>query len=122
MKEYFRIRNPDYKPVHIPSYQPGFVQVSSFDGGQILLRYGQHMHNESSVYLWEISSGHFEPIEKISESYEKFILTLIHFDKIYDEDIHENHYDKHESNCYGIIDHFNPNLSEAGRKLWRWLI
>ena len=122
LKEYFRVRNSDYKPVHISSYQSGYVQVSSFDGGQILLKQGKHKHNESAVYMWETSSGHFEAIEKISDSYEKFILTNANFDKIYDEEIHENDYDKHETDCYRIIDYFNPDLSDSGRDLWRWLI
>ena len=54
------------------------------------------MHNESSVFMWETSSGHFEPIARIANSYENFLLTLANFDlmlanfdKMYDYDILE---------------------------------
>ena len=41
---------------------------------------------------------------------------------MYDYDILEVQPEKYEAGCYRIIDNFNPDLPEGGRKLWRWLL
>ena len=109
----------------VPNFKREYISIGSFDGGEIVVKQGAHMHNESHVYMWEITSGHFEPIEKIANSFELLALTLANHDILRfnnKEDIRFNKYDQYESDCYRIVDQFNPDLSEAGRKLWRWLV